>query len=768
MSLTYLPINWVSPGRRKMKPLAIPTLEINQITTGLGNGETASLPQLARGICKALSAYPHFVVVNGYPPLEDRTNLINLSQAVCAIGSGQSVLGCGSQNQVKVSFTQVRIDRAKAMTSSKVTHYSRTHLPLAPHTDSSYMVRPHELVAFQCIVADNMGGESIMIPVEDILSEIDSEILELLRDSVFPFGNNLYPIISGATGGEQIRYYRSQIDRILEAEAFALSDKYRTAIETLDAVLQQSAQFIQFPLQPGQIVLMHNRKVLHGRTGFSPESDRLLYRVRLHIGSFESGKQNQISRPTDASETESSNVQGHQEDLAPSNAHSSLAKELKGLPGFEEVLKLNRNPNELPPNQATQLNIYGKFLLSRGQFAEAAQAFLHCLKISPDDYESGLALSSLADARGDYKAARAILNQVARRHPLIWEGKPAPQKPTLLRIRGIEGSAYRIVQKADGTYKNLLRGGHFSIQDLLNRKQYNLMILNILENNIDELKDIPKFNLLLNTIACPDLKRVSLLAAARFVDRYPNIPVINDPRRVLETTRDRNALRLNMIPGVSFPKTERLRWDGISWDAIAKEIFGLGFVFPMIVRLVGSQTGSSVQLVNNKQQLCSHFQNSPVNREYYIIQFQDYRNAQNVFNKTRVFFIDGNFYPVAHLFNDSWNVHSGDRYSVMDKTQWMQDKERSFLNDPVSYLGTANLDKLYKIRDVVGLDFFGIDLTVLQDGTLFIFELNAAMRHNFDHAKNFPYTEPHLRRISNAFDAMTQSRLAPTYLEQIR
>ena len=155
----------------------------------------------------------------------------------------------------------------------------------------------------------------------------------------------------------------------------------------------------------------------------------------------------------------------------------------------------------MKPNNATILNIYGQFLLSKGQFAEAAQAFLNCLKISPDDYESGLALSSLADARGDYKAARAILNQVVRRHPVIWEGQPDPQKPTLLKIRGIEGSAYRIVQKSDGTYQNLLRGGHFSLQDLLDRKQYNLMILNILANNIDKLKDIPNFDLLLNTIA---------------------------------------------------------------------------------------------------------------------------------------------------------------------------------------------------------------------------------------------------------------------------
>ncbi|OZH55902.1 hypothetical protein AFK68_01615 [Hydrocoleum sp. CS-953] len=92
----------------------------------------------------------------------------------------------------------------------------------------------------------------------------------------------------------------------------------------------------------------------------------------------------------------------------------------------------------------------------------------------------------------------------------------------------------------------------------------------------------------------------------------------------------------------------------------------------------------------------------------------------------------------------------------MNKFEWMQAAEKSFLGDPYSYFGAENFNKLYQIRDLVGLDFFGIDLTILPDGTLFIFELNAAMRHNFDHAKNFPYTEPHLKRISHAFNAMVQ------------
>ncbi len=633
-------------------------------------------------------------------------------------------------------------------------------MPLEPHTDSTYMNIPHNLVAFQCIVADKVGGESIMIPIEDILPQIENENLELLKSPVFPFGNNLYPIITGTPGDEEIRYYREQIERILELETFSLADKYRAAIDTLDTVLQQPGCSMQFPLQPGQILFMHNRKVLHGRTGFSLTSDRLLYRVRLHVPSFEFEEENQTEDRPDAATTK---VSDRQKDSVMTNILPSHNQESVSFQEFAKIVKLlNQHPDRLPPSQSTLLNMYGEFLLSRGKFAEAAQAFLNCLKISPNHYESGIALSSLADARGDRKAARAILNQVARSHPIIWEGKPDPHKPTLLRIRGIEDSVYRIVQKSDGTYTNVLRGGHFSIENLIDRQQYNLMILNLLENNIDELQAIPKFDLLLNTIACPDRKRASLLAAARFVDRYPQIPAINDPRLVLETTRQRNYFRLNMIPGVSFPKTEKVRWDGMSFQGISQEISALGFAFPFIVRLLGSQTGSSVQLINNESELYSYFQNSPADKEYYVIQFRDYRNAKNAYNKTRIFFIDGNFYPVANLFNDTWNVHSGDRYNVMDKNQWMQEEEQSFLNDPVSYLGRENLDKLYKIRDLVGLDFFGIDLTILPDGTLFIFELNAAMRHNFDHAKNFPYTEPHLRRISNAFNTMIQNRLMQT------
>jgi len=312
---------------------------------------------------------------------------------------------------------------------------------------------------------------------------------------------------------------------------------------------------------------------------------------------------------------------------------------------------------------------------------------------------------------------------------------------------------------SDGTFSTLLRGGHFSITGLLGEQDYNLLLFNIFENNVDTFNDFPSFDLILNTIACSDSKQASLLAAARFVDRYPHIPIINHPRQVLETTRNRNSVRLNTIEGVKFPKTEKVWWSGDALDEIINTIFGWGFKFPMIVRKVGSQTGQSVVLLDNEFTLRKHFETSPTNQEYYIIQFQNCPIRHNVYHKMRLFFIDGTLYPVANVFNNTWNTHSGDRYNVMDKTEWMKAQERAYLGDPCGYLGCENFNRMHTIRDLVGLDFFGIDFTILPDRTIFIFELNAAMRHNFDHADNFPYTKPYLDNISHAFEQMIKNRV---------
>lgn len=717
-----------------------PTLEIQRVETASTNQQdtTLSLDELSKSIYNALNQYPYYIVVNGFTPLRERNQLMDLARAIRAKISPLS--RTNRENTNKVSFTKVYINRQSGETEeSSVTRYSRTHLPLPPHTDSSYMTLPHEIVAFHCIEADENGGESIMVPIDDILQNLDKEVLACLREPVYPFGQDYHAIICGDEDNPLIRYYQAQIQRSLN-EHNSLSEKHQTALKALDELLDQNHILQKFHLKPGQIVFMNNQKVLHGRTALSPESNRVLYRLRMHVNSL--GNQGKIANPQDV------------------NTYMELATELEDMGRFESALQQYHHATELAPDDIDVLNAYGSMLLKIGQFDRATEIFHKCKSINPNDYDSGLALSSLARMKGNHLEAKALLKPVMEAHPVITENENdlSPQQPTILRIRGIEDAAYSILRSSDGTSKKLLRGGHFAISDLLDDENYHMVLLNVFENNVDTLNEFPKFDLMLNTIACPDSKQASLLAAARFADRYPQIPIINHPRQVLETSRIRNSLRLNTIPGVKFPKTEKVCWSGDNLEEIAKTIFGWGFEFPFIVRKVGSQTGQSVALVDNKQTLRKHFHNSPTHQEYYIIQFQDCRIRRNVYHKMRLFFIDGTLYPVANVFNDTWDIHSGDRYSVMDKSQWMQAEERAFLGDTCGYLGCENFNRLYRIYEIIKLDFFGIDLTILPNGTIFIFELNAAMRHNFDHAGNFPYTRPYLENISNAFAQMVRDK----------
>ncbi|MGL5870831.1 MAG: TauD/TfdA family dioxygenase [Xenococcaceae cyanobacterium] len=768
-----------------MKTLDLPTLEIGNFFADARNKSTAELQELARSICKTLENYPHFVVVNGYPAVGDRTNLINLSQAIQTIDSNSSVAEDANPKQEKISFTKVRIDGSKnteIQFRSVGTNYSRTHLALTPHTDSSYREKPHELVAFQCIVADSVGGESIVIPSEDIIRQLDPEAKDLLRAPVYPLENSLSPIIFGEEGNEHIKYYKAQIERTSATDNCSLSDKHLAVIQGLDDLLESTQLGFQFALQPGQILLIHNTKALHGRTELSPENDRLLYRVRLHVDRLaceeqpihltkalvtENSEQSipSIAMVAKSSPDDRSSLQFNQtkeipnQKLTEAEKQIALAIKLRNERDFQNAFKHYQNAIALAPNEVEILREFGEFLVHIGKFAIAAKIFQRCLEINPNDFESNLEMSRFAYENENYEQAQEILKQVSRLHPYIFIGKPQPQKPNILRIRSFKDSKYSILQNNDGTFQSILRLGHFSLRDLFEEERYNSILVNIFEDEIDELREIPQFDLSINTIACPDLKKSSLLIAARFVDRYPDVPLINDPRCILETTRERNAIRLNTISGVKFPKTEKVSWDGVSLAAVTKEIFGMGFTFPFIVRKVGSQTGTSIGWIDNDRALEEYFHSSPRDRDYYVIQFHDCRNSQQIFNKIRVFFIDGNFYPVANLFNNDWNIHSGDRYSLMIHTQWTQDAEKSFLNNPIDYLGKDNFNRLCQIRDLINLDFFGIDFTIAPDGSLFVFEANAAMRHNFDRAHNFPYTEPHLKRISNAFENMIQSRL---------
>lgn len=166
----------------------IPIVDMTQFSMDNAQDPETSARKIARSIIAALRTYPYCLVVHGYSSKLDKRNLLDLAEAIRLEGNDSagvlSTIETRKSAQQKISFTKVRINPEKANAEKNVTQYSRTHLPLPPHTDSSYMLRPHEVVAFQCIVPAESGGESILIPIEDLIQRLDPETIKHLQEPV--------------------------------------------------------------------------------------------------------------------------------------------------------------------------------------------------------------------------------------------------------------------------------------------------------------------------------------------------------------------------------------------------------------------------------------------------------------------------------------------------------------------------------------------------------------------------------------------------------
>ncbi len=399
----------------------------------------------------------------------------------------------------------------------------------------------------------------------------------------------------------------------------------------------------------------------------------------------------------------------------------------------------------------------GRALFRKGEFEAAHRLYRNLADDLPDHYGVHLALSALMTYHGQPVEAHDLMSDYFRRNPLGAAPKPGlPARPLVLILRGFDRTHAAVGKRSDGGYKPKLRGGHYTTQFLLAKDRIAQQRVTITESGLTP-DALPPHDLILNTIAEPDIEGASLRAMHRFLETRPEINIINRPEPVWMTSRDRNWKRLRDMRGVTFPETHRIMLDKAGPDQIAAEIEALGMAGPLIIRKTGTQTGRTTQLVENRADLDAYAA-TPKTGGFYVIAYRQILWRNEYFRKLRLFYIDGAYYPVVCHLDKIWNVHGGNRKEVMRTDPELMAEEQRFLGDWQSYVGAANVARLEQIAERTRLEFFGIDFTVDEQGDIFIYELNAAMRHSFDHAKNFPYKLPFDLATSEAFANMVVRR----------
>ncbi|MFQ5763915.1 MAG: tetratricopeptide repeat protein [Rhodospirillales bacterium] len=415
----------------------------------------------------------------------------------------------------------------------------------------------------------------------------------------------------------------------------------------------------------------------------------------------------------------------------------------------------------LGPPVASLLGRIGGILLRAGELDAAAMAYGCAVKADAGNIAAHIKLSALQHWKGRAEKARETLERGIREKPFYV--RPCPNEPLghVMTVRGVEGGHYMVGWRHNEERKVVLRGGNISDRHLIDRDRFTKTNFFVFDDNLLSCPDLPTFDIIVNTIADPDLEPRALGTVSAFLRRHPEIPVINHPDRVLETTRDNNHRRLKDVPGLLVPKTVRVAGAPPAAADVIRAMDENGLSFPILVRETGSHTGHTLRRFDDRATVERGlpYQNA---RELYVTQYVESLFKGPYFRKMRLFFVDGETFPVVCHIDTEWNVHGDNRTRLMAKNQWMMDEEKAFMADPRAYLGPARMDAVRKLYSVIGLDFFGLDFTLTGGGDVLVYEVNPVMMHGFDHARHFPYLTPYLENVSEAFNRMIAARLRPT------
>lgn len=156
---------------------------------------------------------------------------------------------------------------------------STTTLEIPCHTDDYFSPRPADLILFQCVSQDILGGYSIIASLKEVLKRLDDFTTDSLKKLWYPahFGD-----VRILTERERvfIRYNRSEIERACLTRNISLSQFQQTCLNELDQAIQSS--LIVFKLSLNDILIVNNKTALHGRTALPDTTSRLLRRVKLY------------------------------------------------------------------------------------------------------------------------------------------------------------------------------------------------------------------------------------------------------------------------------------------------------------------------------------------------------------------------------------------------------------------------------------------------------------------------------------------------------
>jgi len=407
----------------------------------------------------------------------------------------------------------------------------------------------------------------------------------------------------------------------------------------------------------------------------------------------------------------------------------------------------------LSPGDRLALNNLGTLLHGMGYRTAARTAYEEAVARHPDDPMSRVNLANVLHEKGEETAAREHYEAALAADPDFAEAHQGlsyvlaelgeREQADYHRRRGFQNRAViTMPYRGEGPPVSLLLlissfGGNIPTRNFLDDRVFAVTV--ILPEFHDRTRPLPPHQFIFNAIGDADLADESLAAAQALVARS-DAPVLNSPAAVRLTTRSGNAARLCGIEGMIAPQTQTAPRDaaGPAWDP----------PYPVLLRTPGFHTGRHFVKVDRAEDLEAAKAGLP-GECLTAIQYLDARGADGKSRKYRVMMIGGELYPLHLAISSDWKIHYFT--AEMAENAAHRAEDAAFLNDMPGVLGPRAMQALRRIQQTLGLDYAGIDFGLSPSGEILFFEANATMVVNPpEPGGKWAYRRPAVERIFTA------------------
>lgn len=369
----------------------------------------------------------------------------------------------------------------------------------------------------------------------------------------------------------------------------------------------------------------------------------------------------------------------------------------------------------------------------KGDDAQAARFYEVLLRLCPSHARSLQNLAVLHDRAGRPEEGQAMRERAYALQRVYVELVAKPQRRLLILYAG-------------------RTSGHVPVEPLLSAGRTKRIKYAIDCAAPQEDHELPDHDLVFNAIGDADAAEASADRVAQFwqINRRP---WLNQPNAVQRTRRDRLASSLAGVPGLVVADCHRLECLPKGPDPWDEVVSRLRLDWPILVRPLASHGGRGLVRMNRAQ---DGFE-GPCEMAHYLTRFIDTRSADGFYRKYRVVLVDGRVLPYHLAISKHWMVHyfSAD----MPAHQWKLQEEERFLQHPAQVLGDGGLQALHSLGERLGLDYVGVDFSVLPDGSIFVFEANATMLVHPERPDGIlAFKTAAFNRIALAFEAMLARR----------